>query len=226
MTVADIIKKVRWCIDEESGYTDYEDVYLNNIIKSCIGVSLRWCAFYADAMLLTDGSGTTDTSLATDYSLTIGEQASSPEGVTYSNGRLILPATALRVTRARVNTWHKASCAFIMEDSDEYLMQYDDTAKATIDRPVACVIQTNPLKVELFPHPENGDTVEISIVNSPDDTAYMDAGSESTDVNIPVKMRGAFFYYLAYLVLCAHNDTSKASLMLNIAKQQIAIKAE
>lgn len=226
MTISDIIKRVRFCIDEESGFTDYEDTYLDNIIKSSIGASLRWCALYADSVLLTDGTGTTDTSLATDYTITVGDESSTPEGLTYDteDGYLVLPSTALRVTRVRVNTWNKGCSAFIAEDSDEYLMQSDDTAKATTDRPVAAIIQTNPLRIECFPKPSSGDVISVSLVNTPDDTDYTESAGTS-DIYVPVKMQGAFIYYLAYLVMCAFENSAKGTLMLTIAQQQIAIKA-
>ena len=52
MKVEDIIKAVRWCIDEESNNTseitdEKDDLYMDNIIKSKINDALHWIAITA-----------------------------------------------------------------------------------------------------------------------------------------------------------------------------------
>ena len=227
MKVKDIIKQVRWSVDEESGYGDFEDTYFDNIVKAKIGASLRWCALYADlALSSSKDSGSSDVTFGTDYTIPVtgSSSGSSPSGVQYDGVKtLTLPGTALKVNRVRVSSWSKGVSTLISEDSGEYLMQSDATSYATTDRPVAALIQTNPLKVELFPTPSKGDTIEISIVNDPvSGSEYDSETTDETDINVPSKLRGAFIYYLAYLVMCAHTDSTKASMMLTIAKQQIA----
>jgi len=227
MDVSDIIKQVRWCVDEESGVNDYEDVYFDNIVKAKIGAALRWCALYADAVLLNGNNSASSTSgdggMTHDY--TVG---ASPGDYPYlENGFIILPLDTVRVSRIKVAGWHKGVSTFISEDSDEYLQQYDGLgSEATNDRPVAALIQTTPLKIQPFPAPTAGATIEVSLIQSPSDSDVIqtrtEGGSSVEYVNVPPKLSSAFTYYLAYLVMCAHNDTTKASSMLQIAKEQIA----
>ena len=52
MKIEDIIKQVRWCIDEESNNTsaitdEKDDLYMDNIIKSKINDALHWIAITA-----------------------------------------------------------------------------------------------------------------------------------------------------------------------------------
>ena len=52
MSIEEIIKAVRWCIDEESNNTseitdEKDDLYMDNIIKSKINDALHWIAITA-----------------------------------------------------------------------------------------------------------------------------------------------------------------------------------
>lgn len=221
MTLQEITNQVRWCVDEESGYGEYEDTYFDNIVKAKISTALRWCALYADAALINGSDTPSGNTLSKDYNV------GSEGGLKYSNGYITLPEEAVRVVRVRAPQWHKGVSSFVAEDSDEYLMQSDDIAKATNDRPVAALILSNPMKVQVFPAPESPDGIEISIVESPSSATIMGSAEQGEDViSIPPKLESAFIYYLAYLVMCAHSDSNKASLMLGIAKEQIAIQQQ
>lgn len=211
MTLKEIYNGVRWCIDEESGSQDYEDTYLDNLIKSKIEFSLRWCALNANIDYLTseNESGTGD--LITDYSV---QQTQAGSVIT-------LPRNILRLVRVRCSGWNKAVSNFIEEDSDEYLMQSDETSKATCDRPVVAIIRKSPRQIELFPSYNAGDTVEYSIVVSPSVGDLSNASDEIT-VNVPEKMVGGFLYYIAFLVMSARND-NKAATMLAIARQSLGL---
>lgn len=229
MDVVDIIKQVRWCVDEETGVNDYEDTYFDNIVKAKIGAALRWCALYADAVLLNgDNSGSStsgDGGMTHDYD-NIGSTVSPTEPY-LQGGYIVLPLDTVRVTRVKVSGWNKGVSRFISEDSDEYLQQFDNLgSEATKDRPVAALIQTTPLKIQPFPALQAGDTVEVSLIESPSDDEVIKTRIAPTGnvqyVNVPPKLASAVVYYLAYLVMCAHNDVTKASSMLQIAKEQIA----
>ena len=70
MKVEDIIKAVRWCIDEESNNTseitdEKDDLYMDNIIKSKINDALHWIAVTASSSAALADSKKIGTSSAT-----------------------------------------------------------------------------------------------------------------------------------------------------------------
>lgn len=230
MTVEDIIKQVRWCVDEESREErDYEDTYMDNIIKSKIGAALRWCAMYADAVLLNGDNSADSGTGGMTHDYTIGTTPSETEPY-IQGGYIILPIDTIRVTRVKVATWHKGVSTFISEDSDEYLMQSDNTSMATLDRPVCALIETTPIKLQPFPTPSPDDSIEVSLISSPNDNEVIkekQEGGETIEyVDVPPKLSSALCYYIAYLLMCAYSDTTKANAMLSIAKQQISVTVD
>lgn len=209
MTVSDIVKQVRWCVDEESGYQDYEDTYFDNIVKSKIGTAVRWCALYADVSMLNDGT-------SDGLVKTVLLKADSGGII----GKFSLPSDLLRLIRVRAAGWRKAVTRFISEDSDEYLMQQDATCCATADRPVAALIQTSPLQVQPFPGDDS--YIEYTYVCWPN----LSTADDSTSIPVPFKLESAFVYYLAFLVMSAHSDMDKANAMLAIAKQHLSLTVD
>lgn len=223
LTVNEIIRRVRWCVDEEkaniaelSGVDENACVYMDNIIKAKMYDALRWCLQYAPSDLLgNDGSiVTADQSLVTTATLTIAE--GTPSVVT-------LPAGFLRLVRVRLNNWKKAVMEPIEEDSNKYLELSDATAMATPDRPVAALIRTEPKKLELWPGGTGTATIELTYVNTPqyDETSTTD----SSTLYVPDKLMGAYLYYIAFLLMSAYGD-SKASVMLSIAKMNLGLSKE
>ena len=234
MQISDLIKRVRWCLDEEtvnfaqmtqSGTVgNDDDGYMDNIIKDKIPDAMRWCALYApDGLLHSDKeSGNPPTPLDSAFLKT--ETISSTSGRTGCT-TFKLPADFGRLVRIRLDDWRKAVRFTIEEDSDEYLMVDADTAKATNDRPVAALIRTQPnMLLECWPGGEgsSGETVSIDItyVCVPD----IDMGSNPapTSVDIPGKMESAVIYYIAFLVATAYRD-SIANSLLQIARMHLGL---
>lgn len=222
LTVGDIIKQVRWCIDEEKanisglvGVDENDDAYMDNIIKAKVHDALRWCLQYAPSdMLTSDGSTLTPgQKMVVTTEIPIMREM-NPTTIT-------LPANALRFIRVRLPKWKKAVRVPIEEDSDKYVELSDETATATEDRPVAALIRTDPLQLELWPGGEVGDDVEISYVVSPLPVS-VDSISEVSEVYIPDKLRNAYLYYIAFLLMSAYGD-SRASVMLSIAKMNLGL---
>lgn len=233
---------MRWSIDEESGSTDYVDRYMDNIITAKIPDAMRWLSLYADASLL-GGSGGGANGTLKSWSTIIGEEpaggdsnetdeeetaAGEPAEESAGNAGatepkiegnvIVLPEDFVRLIRVRVSGWRKSVMKTISEDSDEYLMQTDDTAKADGSCPVVALVEDFPCRLELFPTPQDGDTVNITYTVSPTEESVANDGDV---VSVPPKMKTAFVYYLAYLVMCAYNDVTKANTMLGVAKTQI-----
>lgn len=226
MTVETIIKKVRWCIDDETHYQDFEDNYMDNIIKSHLTDALRWCCLYGEGSHLA-GSDTVGKDPGTVKSITWTVGTSLPEWLEdYVDGVLTLPADFVKLVRVRCEGWHKAVMTPIEEDSEDYLMLSDETAKATKDRPQAAIIEAFPQRLELHPAPKVGEDVELTIIVNPEGDASGTVVEDETDFAIPPRVSTAFIYYLAFLVLSAYNDTAKAQSMLGIAKMHLGMQKE
>ena len=213
MKVEDIIKAVRWCIDEESNnfssITDEkDDLYMDNIIKAKINDALHWIAVTASSSAALVDSKKVGTSSATiqvqDYDTQKGIGVVTMDANT----------EVINISRIRGNGWFKAVVP-IEDTQDEAVMMFDDTAKGTIDRPQAAIMRENPMKILLQPKPTEA---VISYVGVPKNVST----SDSTDVAIPDRLKNAFIYYLAFLLLSAYDDT-KATQMYTIALQQLGV---
>ena len=217
MKVEDIIKQVRWCIDEESNNTseitdEKDDLYMDNIIKSKINDALHWVAITAASSPVLSDSKKVD---ATTTSTIKVESFDETRGI----GVITMPSNTevINISRVRGKGWFKAVTP-VEDTDDEALMMFDDTAKGTEDRPMATIMRENPIRILLQPIPEEA---VISFVGVPKN---VDTAS-STDVAIPDKLSNAFIYYIAFLLLSAYDDT-KANQMYTIALQQLGVSTK
>lgn len=214
MKVEDIIKQVRWCIDEESNNTsaitdEKDDLYMDNIIKSKINDALHWIAITAaSSSVFAESKKTSDTSSkisVKDYDATknIGT-------ITMDENTEIIS-----ISRVRGKEWFKAVIPVEDTDNEAYMM-FDESAMGTADRPQAAIMRENPIKILLQPKPTEA---VVSFVGVPKN---VDVSSGTTDVAITDKLKNAFIYYLAFLLLSAYND-NKATHMYTIALQQLGV---
>ena len=214
MSIEEIIKAVRWCIDEESNNTseitdEKDDLYMDNIIKSKINDALHWIAITAaSSPVLSDPKSmgsTSDTIQVSDFD--------SNRNI----GVITMPSNMeiITINRIRGASWYKA-VAPVEDTDDEALMMYDDTANGTIDRPQAAIMRENPIKILMQPKTS---TAVITYVGVPKSVS---TDASTTDVSIPDKLKNAFIYYIAFLLLSAYDDT-KASQMYTIALQQLGV---
>lgn len=218
MKVEDIIKAVRWCIDEESNNTseitdEKDDLYMDNIIKSKINDALHWIAITAASSPVLSDSKKVD---ATTTSTIKVESFDETRGI----GAITMPSDTevINISRVRGKGWFKAVTP-VEDTDDEALMMFDDTAKGTADRPLATIMRENPICILLQPIPDNA---VISFVGVPKNVSIT---SDTTDVAIPDKLSNAFIYYLAFLLLSAYDDT-KANQMYTIALQQLGVSTK
>ena len=232
MSIEEIIKAVRWCIDEESNNTseitdEKDDLYMDNIIKSKINDALHWIAITAaSSSVLSDSekaaSDKTD-SEKTDSKKVDATTSSTIKVESFDDTRgigvITMPSNTevINISRVRGKSWFKAVTP-VEDTDDEALMMYDDTAKGTADRPLATIMRENPISILLQPIP---DEAVISFVGVPKN---VDPAS-STDVAIPDKLSNAFIYYIAFLLLSAYDDT-KANQMYTIALQQLGVSTK
>lgn len=213
MTVSEIIKQVRWCIDEESNNTsditdEKDDIYMDNIIRAKINDALHWLAITAaSSSVLSDSKligTTTSTIKVTDYDATRNIGVITMDENT----------EVINISRVRGDSWYKA-VAPVEDTEDEALMMFDDTSMGTVDRPQAAIMRETPIRILL--QPKTTEAV-ISYVGLPKN---VNTDSE-TEISVPDKLKNAFVYYIAFLLLSAYDDT-KASQMYTIALQQLGV---
>lgn len=221
MTVGDIIKAVRLCIDEEDsnpsslanqGVLGSDNALMDNIIKAKIGDAIRWICLYAPAELLSNTEASVQDSIDLIYE----------ENLTPSGNLLTPTKTLLKVVRVGCSNWHRAILgdSLLKEDSDEYLQLRDvNGAEATNDRPQAALINTKQKKVEVWPATNNTFTLTYAKALSATELNNI-VTTATTKVNVPVLVETSFIYYLAYLVLTAYGDARRES-MLEIAMQNL-----
>ena len=224
MKVDEIIKQVRWCIDEETSGTSYitddkDDVYMENIIRAKIPDALHWIAITASASSVLSSSSSTQKNASSDVASTTATMTVTPFDGHEDIGVITMPSSVsvFNINRVRGKGWHKAVIP-VEDTSDEALMMFDDTSKGTVDRPQAAIMRVKPLQVLVQPMPSDG-TISVSYVGVPTDVTK-GSGKEDDSVEISDNFRGAFIYYLAFLLLSAYDD-SKANQMYSIALQQL-----
>lgn len=224
MKVDEIIKQVRWCIDEETSGTSYitddkDDVYMENIIRAKIPDALHWIAITASASSVLSSSSSTQKNASSDVASTTATMTVTSFDGHEDIGVITMPSSVsvFNINRVRGKGWHKAVIP-VEDTSDEALMMFDDTSKGTVDRPQAAIMRVKPLRVLVQPMPSDG-TISVSYVGVPTDVTN-GSGEEDDSVEISDNFRGAFIYYLAFLLLSAYDD-SKANQMYSIALQQL-----
>lgn len=218
MTVGEIIKEVKWCVDhetrEDSKLSDGgEDTYMDNIIKAKINYALRWVAVMTGqcTSLNTGGSG--------------GLSVSQNTVITSVNdvGEVTVPAgiSATDIQRVRLSIWCKAAKP-VDDTSDDAMLMFDDTAKGTVERPLATIVRGSTIKILVQPW-ESGCTAEISYIGT--NQTLQGTPGDSTNVNVSDTQRNAFIYYIAYLLLAAYEDPG-APTMLSIAVQSLGANTQ
>ena len=224
MKVDEIIKQVRWCIDEETSGTSYitddkDDVYMENIIRAKIPDALHWIAITASASSVLSSSSSTQKNASSDVASTTATMTVTSFDGHEGIGVITMPSSVsvFNINRVRGKGWHKAVIP-VEDTSDEALMMFDDTSKGTVDRPQAAIMRVKPLQVLVQPMPSDG-AISVSYVGVPTNVTN-GSGEEDDSVEISDNFRGAFIYYLAFLLLSAYDD-SKANQMYSIALQQL-----
>lgn len=215
MTVAEIIQQVRWCIDEESNNTssisdEKDDEYMDHIIKAKINDALHWLAITASSSpILAEVKKVTGDTTATFKVEDFDKERNI--------GVITMPSNTeiLNISRVRGKGWQKAAVP-VEDTEDEALMMFDNTSMGTADRPQAAIMRENPIKLLLQPKPEA--EVVVSYVGLPTSIT-----SETDEVTVSDKLKNAFIYYIAFLLLSAYDD-SKANQMYTIALQQLGVQ--
>ena len=226
MTVDEIIKQVRFCIDEESNNTssladvidEKDDSYMDNIIKAKIPDALHWIAVTAtSSAVLSNSKETSKKEDSSNPSTSTDMEVKAFEG-SDTIGIVEMPSniSVFNINRVRATGWHKAVVP-VEDTSDDALLMFDETAMGTIDRPQAAIMRTTPLKLLVQP---KAATITVSYVGVP--TVISKDNDETESVDISDNFKSSLIYYLAFLLLSAYDD-SKANQMYNIALQMLGV---
>ena len=226
MTVDEIIKQVRFCIDEESNNTssladvidEKDDSYMDNIIKAKIPDALHWIAVTAtSSAVLSNSKETSKKADSSTPSTSTDMEVKAFEG-SDTIGIVEMPSniSVFNINRVRATGWHKAVVP-VEDTSDDALLMFDETAMGTLDRPQAAIMRTTPLKLLVQP---KAATITVSYVGVP--TVISKDNDETESVDISDNFKSSFIYYLAFLLLSAYDD-SKANQMYNIALQMLGV---
>lgn len=212
MQVQEIVKRVRLAIDEYTLEgtsfaqltTDEQD--LTRIIVDKIPYALQQVIDEAPLDKLDDDMFETLTSaqIASDFTLvTIG---------TDKMGKLKLPDDLLRIIEARLSSWSHYP---IPEPSTSqvYLMQQDQYARGSWDRPVNILTFDGSDRVlEMYCAKTSSDTLQFVYIAKPDAT-NVDIEHPTTDVDVPSKLEASLIYQVAGLTMMAYREDIAGTLL-------------
>ena len=190
-----------------------EDTYMDNIIKAKINYALRWVA------VMTGQCTSMSTGSSGGLSVTQNSVIASVNDV----GEVTVPAgiSATDIQRVRLSIWCKAAKP-VDDTSDDAMLMFDNTAKGTVERPLATIVRGSTIKILVQPW-ESGCTAEISYIGT--NQTLQGTPGDSTNVNVSDTQRNAFIYYIAYLLLAAYEDPG-APTMLSIAVQSLGANTQ
>lgn len=219
MKVGEIKTRVRAAIDElEANNSKFIDEatdskVLDRIIVNSIYPSLFYVLTYAPNSMLND-------SIVKKYD-TVGKISIDADFV----ATITLPKNFLRLISARMKSWKYAPTP-VAEDSIEALMQNDEYAHGTTDRPVTVMIHDDgELKLQMNRAKAANDEAIIHLIEKPD-VKEEELQDEDYDINIPIKAEAAFIYHIAALSTTSRRDAISTTLMqisqnyLGISQQQ------
>ena len=209
MDTSKIKSRVRLCIDEGASTNDYADTSMDAVIDNSIDSAILWCARQATLeLLMQSGSGCIKDAKIEENGviLTNGSDTNEPSTLT-------LPSDFLRIARLRRDEWHKGITTPISEDSDDYLMLRDETATASLNRPIAVYIAGASPYLELWDGETHKETTDAHFSYVTSDLTTIKSGTNFTDDS---QLGQAVIYYAAYLTLLAYGD-SRAQRMLEVA---------
>lgn len=219
MQVQKIVERVRLAIDEMTAYAgDFanetvDSENLDDVIRDKIPYALIFILENAPEDKLDDTILGTMTSEETS-------------GVTISAGEPVkvkIPDDVVRVLSARLSSWSQSPVP-VNESTQEYLMQQDEYARGSWDRPVTAIAYRNKDRyLELYSAKEDTDELLISLVRKP---SIGDTSVATTDVSVPVRLEAAFIYQIAGLTMEAFQEQIAGDLFGIATKYLTGISKE
>lgn len=208
MTVQEIVTRVRAAIDElmENGSQflgqSTDEANLTRVIVDKIGYALQHIIETAPIEKL--GEEMIET-------LSTAEMRDSFSIDSELVGHLILPPSMLRLVEARLSTWS----LFPVPEPDTsqvWLMQQDQYARGSWDRPVNILTYTNGNReLRMYCAKTSSDTLQFAYIGRPNLT-NVDEDHMSTNVSVPAQLQAALVYQVAGLTMVAFREDVAASL--------------
>lgn len=132
-----------------------------------------------------------------------------------------LPTDVLRVMSARLKSW-SLSPVPVTEYSQEYLMQQDEYARGSWDRPVSAIrYKGTDRYLELYSAKDASDTPEVSYIKKPTATSTETMkNDQDTEVSVPARLEAAFIYQIAALSMVAFRE-QVAQTLFGIAQNYL-----
>lgn len=220
MEIREIVTQVRSAIDElmvnDSDFLreSNDEANLTRVIVDKIGYALQHLLEVAPLEKLDSSvfAMLPDTYVAANFSI-------DPNLV----GRLILPTDCLRIIEARLSTWSHFP---VPEDASSpvYLMQQDEYARGSWDRPVNILTYVNYYQqnklitgkvLEMYSAQTSQDKLRFVYVATPDFDAIRSYDPETNPqgiVEVPTALEKALIYQTAGLAMVAFREDIAASL--------------
>lgn len=208
MTVQEIVTRVRAAIDElmENGSQflgqSTDEANLTRVIVDKIGYALQH--IFETAPIGRLGSDIIKT-------LSAGEISSDFSIDNDLVGHLTLPSRMLRIVEARLSSW-SLNPVPESDTSQAWLMQQDQYARGSWDRPVNILTYTDgERELLMYCARTSSDTLQFAYISTPDLT-NVDTDHMSADVNVPASLQAALVYQVAGLTMVAFREDVAASL--------------
>lgn len=204
MTVQEIVTRVRSAIDElmenDSQFLrqSTDEANLTRVIVDKIGYALQYV--YENAPL-----NKLDSSAFEE--LTQQEMLSSFSIGSDLVGRLTLPSGLMRIVTARLSSWSHFPIPE-PDTSQVYLMQQDQYAKGSWDRPVNILTAGN---LEMYCAKSQSDTLKFVFIRKPSTSISPD--NPAAQVKIPALLEASLIYQVAGLSMVAFREDVAASLL-------------
>lgn len=210
MTVSEIVKRVRSAIDElmqddsEFLRKSNDELNLTDVIIDKIGYALRHVLENAPLDKL--GNDAYKTLTPSQMSNLFSKVSIGTTQDPVYKGRLILPSDLLRIIEARLSSW--SLFPFPVPDTSQvYLMQQDQYARGSWDRPVNVLTwdATDKRILEMYCAKDSSDTLIFFYVAEPNLT-NVDADHLSQDVSVPSQLEASLIYQIAGLAMTAFRE--------------------
>lgn len=219
MTVQEIVTRVRSAIDELSlSSADFVDETgdeenLVQLIKDKIWYALVYLLEHAPLDKFDPESFQTLSTETISSSFSIN-------GTTLV-GRLALPNNLLRIIDARLSSWSYFPVP-VSDSSPVYLMQQDDYARGSYDRPVNILTYEGSTRyLEMYCAKTLADTLKFTYIAKP----AFNTDSLSNNVAVPERLETALVYHVAGLTLLAFREDA-ARDMFTVARSYLDISVE
>lgn len=203
MTVQEIVTRVRSAIDElmenDSQFLrqSTDEANLTRVIVDKIGYALQYVYENAPLNKLDSSAFEELTQQEVQSSFSIGSDLV---------GRLKLPSGLMRIVTARLSSWSHFPIPE-PDTSQVYLMQQDQYAKGSWDRPVNILTEGT---LEMYCAKSQSDKLKFVFIRKPSTSFSPD--NPATQVKIPALLEASLIYQVAGLSMVAFREDVAASL--------------